>query len=105
MSESDLLFRFATRDLKHIKELSHYNNNVHELKNSKFCFTHIKEIYNDVDDSPFYEFGVLDSSGWFECLFTGEGESIPKGKENTGGVYFNVYIHYPEFLNLKNDKE
>ncbi len=97
---SELLFKFATRDFKHIKELSYYNHNVHELKNSKFCFTHIKEIHNDVDNSPFYEFGVIEG-GKFNCLFSGEGEEIPEGKENTGGVYFNVYIHCPEFLNLK----
>lgn len=96
---SELLFKFATRDFKRIDELSYYNHNVHEMKNSKYCFTHIKEVHNDVDSCPFYEFGVV-KDGKFQCLFSGEGEEVPEGNENTGGVYFNVYIHYPEKLNL-----
>lgn len=101
---SELIFKFATRELILIKELSYYNHVAYKVKGSKFCFDHIKEIYDDVSDSPIYEFGVVKDEK-FKCLFSGEGDPIPEGKENTGGVYVNVYIHYPEHLNLKKESK
>ena len=94
-----VIFELATRELKEIKELSYYNHIVHELRNSKFCFTHIEEIYDDVNDCPSYQFGVI-NNGKFSCLFGGEGDPIPEGKEGSGGIYVNVYIDCPEYLNL-----
>ena len=97
---SELLFKFETRELEFIKDLSVYNRSVYKVKGSKFNFDHIVEINNDVDSSPFYEFGVVEE-GKFNILFSGEGDPIPEGKENTGGVYVNIYIHYPENLSFK----
>ena len=37
----------------------------------------------------------------FICSFGGEGEPVPEGKENTGGVYVQIYINCPEYLNLQ----
>jgi hypothetical protein len=101
---SELIFKFETRELVLVKELTVYNSVVHKLKFSKFNFDHIKEVYNDVDDSPFYEFGVIEDNK-FICLFSGEGDPVPEGKENTGGVYVNVYIHCPEYLTLKKESK
>ena len=94
-----VMLRFETRELKEIKELSYYNHIIHELKNSKFCFTHIKEVYDDVNDWPSYAFGVIEN-GEFKCLFGGEGEPVPEGKESMGGVHVEIYIDCPEYLNL-----
>ena len=96
----NVIFEIATRELKKIDELSHYNSIVHELKNSKFRFTHIKEVYDDVNDCPSYRFGVFVGDK-FKCLLSGEGDPIPEGKENMGGVDIQIYIDYPEYLNLQ----
>ena len=101
---SELIIKFQTTELQLVKDLTVYNSIVHKLKFSKFNFDHIKEIYNDVDPSPFYDFGIIED-GKFKSLFSGEGDPVPEGKENTGGVYVNVYIHYPEHLHLKRNKE
>ena len=96
----NVIFEIATREMRKIDELSHYNSIVHKLKNSKFIFTHIKEVYDDVNDCPSYEFGVF-VDGKFKLLLTGEGEPIPEGNENMGGVNIQIYIDYPEYLNLQ----
>ena len=95
-----VIFEIETRELKEIKELSYYNHIVHEIKSRKYCFTHIKEIYDDVNDCPSYQFGLVKEDK-FICSFGGEGEPVPEGKENTGGVYVQIYIDYPEYLNLQ----
>ena len=95
-----VIFEIETRELKELEELSYYNHVVHELKNSKFCFTHIKEIYDDVNVHPSYQFGLVEEDK-FICLFGGEGEPVPEGKENTGGVYVQIYIDCPEYINLQ----
>ena len=100
----EVIFKFETRELKEIKELSYYNYIVHEVRHSKFCFTHIKEIYDDVNDCPSYSFGVI-KDGKFNCLFGGEGDPVPDGKESTGGVYVEIHIDCPEYLNLTNTKK
>lgn len=95
-----VIFEIETRELKEIKELSYYNHIVHEIKSSKYCFTHIKEIYDDVNDCPSYCFGTIES-GKFSTMFGGEGEPVQEGKENTGGVYVQIYIDCPEYINLQ----
>ena len=97
---SEVIFKFETRELEFVKGLSVYNHSVYKVKFSKFNFDHIVEIYSGGNGTPSYEFGVVED-GKFKCLFSGEGDPIPDGKENTGGVYVNVYIHCPEYLNLK----
>jgi len=100
---SEVIIKFETRELELIKNLTYYNHVIHKVKGSKFCFDHIKEIYDDVSDSPMYEYGVVED-GKFKCLFSGEGDPIPEGQESTGGVYVNTYIHCPEYLNLNKSK-
>ena len=94
-----VIFKFETRELREVADLSYYNHITHEVKHSKYCFTHIKEVYDDVSDCPSYQFGTI-KDGKFNCSFGGEGEPIPDGKENTGGVYVKIYIDCPEYLNL-----
>ena len=95
-----VIFELETRELREIKDLSYYNHVVHEVKNSKFCFTHIKEVYDDVSDFPSYEFGLVENN-LFNCLFGGEGEPVPAGKESMGGVHIQIHIDCPEYLNLQ----
>ena len=99
---SELILKFATRELERNKDLTVYNSVIHKVKGSKFNFDHIKEIYNDVDDGIFYKFGIIEN-GKFKCLFSGEGGPVPKGEEDSGGIYVNIYIHCPEYLNLKKE--
>jgi hypothetical protein len=96
----EVIFEIETREIKKIEELSYYNHVVYEVKNSKFSFSHIKEIYDDVNDCPSYQFGLVEEDK-FICLFGGEGEPVPEGKENTGGVHVQIYLNCPEYLNLQ----
>tara|TARA_R110000751_G_scaffold85323_2_gene170365 strand:- start:184 stop:483 length:300 start_codon:yes stop_codon:yes gene_type:complete len=95
-----VIFEFETRELREIKDLSCYNYIVHEVKDSKFCFTHIREVYDDVRDFPSYQFGLVENK-LFISLFGGEGEPVPEGKENMGGVHIQIHIDCPEYLNLR----
>jgi hypothetical protein len=100
----NVIFELQTRELEEVKDLSYYNHIVHKVKSSKFCFTHIKEVCDDVNDYPSYQFGIIKDEK-FCCLFGGEGDPVPEGKESTGGVYVKIYIDCPEYLNLTNTKK
>lgn len=91
----EVVLRFETRELERVKEKTFYNSVCHKFSRTQLGMTHLYEIYDDVSDFPRYELGNFDSSGFNSQLF-GEGDPIPEGKEDCGGVWVEITLSRPD---------
>jgi hypothetical protein len=91
----NIIMKFETRELKCIYDLTYYNYICYKLKIPILGITHIYEKYDNMTEYVFYELGYFVNDE-FICYLTGEGDKIPEGKDNTGGVYVEIEIHYPD---------
>jgi hypothetical protein len=91
-------FEVEANEIEKVATATYYNNIMWKFtKPNKLGITYLKEHYDDVNDWPSYELGVL-VDGKFKCLGTGEGDPIPEDKIGFGGVFTQIMIRYPEYL-------
>jgi len=96
-------FEVEANEIEKVPELTYYNNIMWKFtKPNKLGITHFVEHYDDVNDWPSYNLGVL-VAGEFKCLGTGEGKPIPEDKIGFGGVFTQIMVYYPENF-LKENK-
>lgn len=94
----EVYFKFEANEIEKVDSLSYYNYSMWRLKRQNgFGISHFIEKYDDVCDSPTYEFGIMDDGG-FTCYASGEGDPVPEDKIGCGGVWTEVRLHYPESL-------
>lgn len=82
-----VVFEVEMCDVVKNSEKTVYNNIHWDFNKNNFGITHLKEIYDDVSEEPFYEF----YKG--ENLFTyGVGEPMVEDKQGYGGVFVSIWI-------------
>ena len=97
-----MLFKIEVNEITYLEHFSYYNNICYELKKPFMGLTHFVEKYDDVSICPDCIFGVI-VNGEFKEMLHGEMDA-PIENTTTGGIWYNVYVNYPQqYFKEQND--